>query len=276
MRSLLLLALILSGCDTTPTNDAGTDASTRDAPVNRDAPVAVDAPVGGDAPVAVDAPADLDALVLADAPEPVDAPSDPDGGVPETLLRNADFAACDTYATLPTALPDEMNHLTANRLTPSTYPFTVRQVGYFLELSSEDGQCNAGFAHRVDLYVTSDASPPNEPGAALVASIEVPAATEPFAAVVEGARSLRHTLPTPITLVEGQHLYIAVQLTAGTPNPDGAMTQSLCASGCFGGAEAGTMFWSNAATVPYAWADLLTDFGIDFELGAWASSEITE
>lgn len=266
MRALpfFAAALTLIGCNTTPSTDAGTDAApSPDAHVSADAHVVVDAPA-----VVADAPA-----VVADAPAVVaDAPVTP----AETLLRSADFATCETYATLPTALPDEMNHLTTNRLTPTSYPFTVRQVGYFLELSSEDGQCNAGFAHRVDLYVTSDTTPPNEPGTSLVASIAVPAATAPFADTIEEARALRHTLATPITLTAGQHLYVAVQLTAGTPNAAGEMTQSLCASGCFGGAEAGTQFWSNAAATPYAWADLFTDFGIDFELGTWASSEIGE
>ena len=141
----------------------------------------------------------------------------------------------------------------AARLTPESYPFVVETVRYHVvtetEAAGSEG-CNAGLAHRVELYVTTETAPPAEPDPAAV--IDAPAEPD-----LDLDHLASHEVSPPITLTEGQHLFIAVEM-AGTPGGE-----RLCVSACDNpAAEADRSYWSGAATPPYPWATM-SSLGLD-------------
>lgn len=85
------------------------------------------------------------------------------------------------------------------------------------------------------------------------------------------------TLASPIVLAAGEALYVSVEMVGhyealpdgGSPFDDGgtALNTSVCIDACRtafdGGAapQVGIDYWSNAAVEPYAWADMVADFG---------------
>jgi hypothetical protein len=182
------------------------------------------------------------------------------GGAPlpgDLVLRNAP-ELCGTFA-LIAPLPEEVGHLAAGRLTPTSYPFTVTEIGY--ELVGNLATCNNTLPHRTDIYVLSDETLPATPSSAAtsVLSFDVdPGPTD------ETVRTVTLPLDQPIELTEGQHLAIAVEMVA-----DGSTT--ACLNFCMDVAPVERSFWSNAVLEPYDWADMVSDFGFNGTYVVFAS-----
>jgi hypothetical protein len=169
-----------------------------------------------------------------------------DAGETAVYLSNV-ARDCEENNSIGAVLPDEAGHYAATTLTPATYPATVSHIGYHLVGTNDD--CLGGLAHDVLVYVLDDVRPPNEPtDEQLVATIEVAASTS-----VEDIQMFEHALEAPITLTTGQHLVVAIQM-----NGNEELTHGICVMTCDTGGEANEDWWSNAAAVPFAWADMFS------------------
>jgi hypothetical protein len=130
----------------------------------------------------------------------------------------------------------EAGHLIAARLTPPSYPYEVTEVQYELVGAAP---CDSSFGHRVEVFVGTDDAPANDPAAT---RLDVPAAV-----TTEPVRVVQLTLPSPITLQSGEHLFVAVELVhEGTS----------CIGMCDGAGDWTRNYWSNAQSAPYSWAAL--------------------
>lgn len=182
----------------------------------------------------VDAP-----VVVVDAPRPpVDAP-------PATVVLGNVAAGCVSDQKIGPLLPDEAGHFGATTLTPPRYPFTVTSISY--ALGSNSGTCNAGVAHNVLVFKSTADKPSLRPTA------DGPITTLTVAAAADADRNIAMQLPTAITLNAGEKLIVAIQLKA-------AGNKSICISAC-PSAHVKQDWWSNAVAEPYAWADMVAEFG---------------
>lgn len=203
--------------------------------------------------------------------------------------------ACARAALVSAALPAEAGHWVAGRITPPSYPFRVEKVTYGLgggPLAS--AKCRLDIPHRVRGYVVSGQTtladggttvrrPPAEPTDAGLIAFEVAGGNTADAGELLGAdggvrgRTVTVSLPQPIVLQAGQSLFISLEIAGrnevfpdgGGALADGGMPPNtcLCMDACrasFDGGSApraGVDYWSNAAAEPYAWADMVSDFG---------------
>jgi len=149
-------------------------------------------------------------------------------------------------------------HLAAVRLTPESYPYEVSGVAYVL---AHGNKCSAKVAHRVELYVDTNAQPSNMP--TIVEQIDVPA----LASGMGSFRLVEQPLAAPITLSQGESLFVAVEL-AGTP------AEHACIMNCAGTGDDDRNYWSNATAAPYNWATLAS-FGnaTNLRIGANGSAK---
>lgn len=167
----------------------------------------------------------------------VDAP-DPDGSN-LTLLTNENPCKTEKASIIPDA--KEFGHLFAARLTPKTYPFTVTNIRYMLSRGKDS--CANVIAHRVEVYVSSKTTPDNSP--TIKATIKVPATS-----VIVGSRLVSLTLPTPIKLQTGEHIFVAVEMATD------ATKKVICMDVCDKNGTTDRNYWSNATKPPYNWATL--------------------
>jgi hypothetical protein len=165
------------------------------------------------------------------------------GGDPN-LLTNESPCMGPEVPLAPSA--GEEGHFSAARLTPSSYPFTVNKIRYYL---AGDGSCTNGIAHQVMVFRGSDVAPAATP--TVDAIIDVPAEAE-----TASDRTVELDLQTPIQLTAGEHLFIAVEM-AGDKN-----TVVLCTLTCMGNGIADRNYWSNATAAPFPWGTL-DSFGIN-------------
>ena len=113
----------------------------------------------------------------------------------------------------------------------------------------------------MEAYVVTDTTPPSTP--APVVSIEV---SEEADAPIDRVMTLE--LSDPITLSDGEHLYVVVQMV-GVPD-----AEHLCVVGCDNpAAEPDRNWWSNGTAPPYDWATLHS-FGLDFNAEIWAAGYV--
>ncbi len=170
----------------------------------------------------------------------------PDAAVERIALRNQEECAGGIFGIGPA--PGEAGHLAATRLTPPSYPFSVESVRY--EVPATQGACSQGVAHRVEVYVTSENTPAAQPIA--IETINVPKS----AGTTEDVW-LEHELADAISLSEGEHLIVAVEM-AGEPQ-----TAAMCVYMCNpdGSELVDRNWWSNSDVTPYPWADTVTLFG---------------
>ena len=182
-----------------------------------------------------------------------------------TTITNSDFQSCEARNYIAPALPSEAGHRVATRLTPSEYPFQVKDIGYDLYGALSAG-CNATLEHRVELYISTADAPVASP--TVVQTINVPAFTGD---VADDLREVALSLESPIVLTEGQSLYVSVEHAAGAL-VDGAPTEAICSVVCKDNeGKVGRYYWSNAATAPYNWADTVAVFGLNSNYTYWAS-----
>lgn len=195
-----------------------------------------------------------------DNPAGADAPpATPDAPTAQTMtLKNvpslADCAGTDQFSIAP-VIPQETGHLAAGRLAPPSYPFEVESIGYDLAAPGGSADCDLSLPHRVDVYVASGVAPSNTPS--VVQSFDVPAGSA-------ANHSVDLELASPITLTSGQSLFVAVEMAGnGTSTTS---TKAVCIAACrlAAGALSDVDYWSNAAATPYAWADMVDDFGFTY------------
>lgn len=228
-------------------------------------------PSGSDAGMRVDAGGRDGGAARDDAGGGLDAGevADPDaGGSTMTEVANVrSAAACplESQAGTYPVLPGEAGHYAATRLRPPSYPFVIRSVAYDLVAPAGVAQCNAGIAHEVQLYV-GGAMPSASPSSdgSLAETIAVPAG-------MTGPHTNELELETPVTLEEGEYLYVAIQL-AGAGEPP---TTSLCLGACGEGTAISDVdYWSNATAEPFSWNDMVDDFAFtnNFMVRAYGSA----
>jgi hypothetical protein len=136
------------------------------------------------------------------------------------------------------AAPGEQDHWLGTRLAPRQWPYRVDAVEYTLLNELGEG-CSSDVETRARIWKTNGATPGDPPEFAF----EFPRAGEapPASAYV----FVRHELPEPIVLMEGEALVVAVQMTG---DPAG---RHLCVAGTdLGRAASGVFFWSNAVRAP--------------------------
>ena len=231
---LVLAALLLGACsDDGDAADKGAPDAARDAGPPKD--------VSPDKP-APDSAASPDTAPVPDKGPVADA-LDPDGSN-LTLLTNENPCKTEKASIIPDA--KEFGHLFAVRLTPKTYPFTVTNLRYTLSRGKDS--CANVIAHRVEVYVSSKTTPDNSP--TIKATINVPATT-----VMVGARLVTLTLPTPIKLQTGEHIFVAVEMATDKTK------KVICMDVCDKNGTTDRNYWSNATKPPYKWATLAS-FGM--------------
>lgn len=203
-------------------------------------------------------PATPDAHAQADAtPATPDAPSGPatvDFGNGATTCQGSTVSAKE--ADIGPDLPSEIGDPAAARLTPPSYPFKVTSVSY--RLTGMETSCGTNIDGAVTVFATDGGAPPATP---------VDAQTIQVAASTTDERTLvvTETLPTPITLTQGQDLYVAVQM-----NANAAQTVSLCLDGCAKTSDDLRAYWSEETAAPFTWDSLYTD-GLAMDYAIWAT-----
>ncbi|MBK7859913.1 MAG: hypothetical protein IPJ65_15070 [Archangiaceae bacterium] len=137
------------------------------------------------------------------------------------------------------AAAGESGHWDATRLTPPGYPFTVVGVDWLLVANAS---CNTSITHSVKVFKGTSATPDATPTNVQMTSIT------PFGS---GATIPVHfTLPTPVVLNAGEHLFVAVEMKI-------VGQQENCLALCVGQpGQADRNWWSNAVGTPYAWTTL--------------------
>ena len=229
----IALTLALSGC---PSSDDDDSAMPDDDAADDDA---------ADDDAADDDVADDDA---ADDDAADDDAADDDSADPvEELLTNFPASCSSWSAVMP--LAGEEGHLAAGRLTPPSWPFTVDRVVYSLLHGSQDGlECNAEYAHRVELFTGTSPTPDASPTAPTVEAV-------PEDEVSGAERLVVVDLDPPLTIEQDEHLFVAVELVGSYPDVG-------CLSLCNDGQTYDDRnWWSNATAAPYSWAQL-ADYGV--------------
>jgi hypothetical protein len=186
-----------------------------------------------------------------------------EGGHAEVELSNvpneADCPAAMQYGIAP-ILPGEAGHYATTRLVPPSYPFEVTRIGYWLATPAGVAQCaDQSLPHQVQIYVSDGAEPSNTPSTdgTLVDTLDV-------AGGAEAAHAVEVPLTSPITLQEGESIFIAVQMV-------GSGAQSICIGACGATAAIGGVdFWSNAANEPFTYLDMIDDFGFTYNFSTRA------
>jgi hypothetical protein len=170
---------------------------------------------------------------------------------PNTVISNTD-PSC--YWVPYLASDGQENHLAAARLTPPSYPFVIAFVRYTL-LSDMD-YCDNRLGHGVDVFVGSAVAPAASP--AVIEHFDVPMNDD-----FQLEKVMLHELSAPLTLEQGEHVFVAVRMTANVP------LSRLCVLSCGGPAfQQDRNYWSNAVAPPYPWTMVSPDGGRNFAFEA--------
>ncbi len=239
----------------TPSNDAGSaaDAAAPTPELDQGMMSPDEMDIGADATAAdqgVDAGAAPDVSMLEDAGHTMmDSDVLTVGRSPET---------CETIALLAPSIPSESGHYAAKILTPAQYPFAIESIQYALVSNEDVPTCSGAVAHRVLLFAIEEAGAlPATPSATGLGYRQYDVPAEPDALA---GRQVNITVPIPLIITEGQRIAVAIQFAVDEG-------RHPCLASCEDAAEAaGIDWWSNAAESPFAWQDLIADFGLDGEL----------
>ncbi len=156
-------------------------------------------------------------------------------------------------------LPDEIGDPAVARLTPPSYPFQVTSVSY--KLTGMEATCGTNIAHAVTVFAAPSADqPPATPANAQRIAVDASATDQRTLVVTK-------PLPTPITLTQGEDLYVAVEMDANA-----AKTVAVCLDGCGISADDKRQFWSEQKQAPFTWATLYS-FGIAEDYAIWAEGQ---
>lgn len=177
----------------------------------------------------------------------------PDGAMPDAMAGHITLENhpedCAPTAIVGAFLPDELGHWAAERLEPPSTPFLVDTIEYHLSGPTADtAQCATGVPHRVFVVSAPGAGPPASPAA--LESYRTFDVSPPEAASWVSELEL----DPPLVVGAGEALFVGVE--AGTAVAGTQLCIVICPD-----PVPGVSFWSNSATAPYPWADLL-DFDI--------------
>ncbi len=165
------------------------------------------------------------------------------GEVP--MLHND--AACELWTYVAASAADD-GHLAAVRLTPPSYPFVATEIQY--ELVGQQPDCDTGIAHRIELSSGWGVMPPATPSQILVVH-DTPA--------TERVRVVTKELVQPVELVAGMHLFVAVELVAG----------SSCIAACARVTDTGRDYVSTTVHEPHSWIPIASAHtSVHFRIGA--------
>ena len=189
--------------------------------------------------------------------EPADADEKTDdiaGPVESSLVVGPALEDCAVVGLLAPNIPSEAGHYAAKVLTPTSYPFAIDGIRYSLLTNNEVITCSGAPAHQVLLFaIDAGASLPATPSASGLGYRQYDVPADPSAA---GGRNVDLEVPIPLILTEGQSAVVAIQLATDGP-------AHICVADCQSAMPAaGTDWWSNAATPPFAWQDLVVDFSL--------------
>ena len=158
---------------------------------------------------------------------------------------------------LAPSLPGDAGHYVATVLTPRSYPFAIEAIQYTPIKNDDVPTCNGSLAHQVMLFAIDGDTLPETPSATGLGyrSYDVPA--DPSG--VDG-RHVEVAMPIPLILTEGQRAVVAIQFAVEGD-------EHLCVANCLSrGGEPGLDYWSNGADAPFAWQDLVADFGLNSQM----------
>ncbi len=179
------------------------------------------------------------------------------GEPPENMLSVVPLVCLDNGVTNP-ILPEEAGHYAATTLTPNVYPFTVERVRYNIRGPGYKPSCSTAIAHEVQVYVTQESKPPPKPSETAASFVTI---AMPAEAMTEEFRVIDLPLAQPIVLNEGDRLVVAVEMAAAADLKTG-----VCIRSCYDFAVANVDWWSNVADEPFAWSDLVVDYGFEANL----------
>ena len=131
----------------------------------------------------------------------------------------------------------------ALHVLPPSYPYLVTGARYTtLELLMPGLRCTTEPTQHIQVFVQRDAWPAAEP--LHVADVEVPGET----LADRTMRTVEVTLPAPILLQEGDHLFVSVSLNGVRPDVS-------CVVACYANNSAApdSFWWSNAVAAPFDW-----------------------
>lgn len=186
--------------------------------------------------------------------------SETHSGVPLNVNIQQDIAACLSGEKAMQAIvpsDDEFGEWEAIKLTPSGYPYEVREVLYVL---LHEGDHLADMPHLVQLAVTSDITPPAVPDVLAEFSVELEA-------VDQGPNVISLSLDTPLNLTDGETLWVFVEMNGIVGQFVGFSKMAL--AHCPDTDWDPGAFWSQSTTTPYDWTPMST-FGLYEDPMVWA------
>ncbi len=220
----LALGLMASDCKGTPT-DSDTEGTDTDTDTDTDSDTDDDSDSDSDSDTAVEA----------------------FGLIGNTTLRNANPSCTDDDRSVLGPNAGEEGELLAARFTPDGFPFNLQSLHISLVNEAAGGaNCDADLPITIQVFVeepSATGAPPTSPTA--VETFHVPAPS----AVSGTERHIYLHLTNPVDVVSGESVYVAVKTTGVFP----AVT---CVETCENGGAAQLLFWSQADSAPYSWADL--------------------
>ena len=116
------------------------------------------------------------------------------------------------------------------------------------------GDCTAGPAHQVRVWVGDDATPPSAPPADSQL-VDAPAG--------DGSRTVELILDSPLTVADGQFVFVAVEMLGEGSRP-------MCLVWCDTDYHADRNWWSYATAEPFSWGE--APCGGDLEVEVAGSS----
>lgn len=161
----------------------------------------------------------------------------------DTVLGDYSADSCADSVMFPSSGED--GHWMALHVLPPSYPYLVTGARYTtleLLMSELDLRCTTEVTQHIQVFVQRDAWPAAEP--LHVADVEVPGET----LADRTMRTVEVTLPAPILLQEGDHLFVSVSLNGARPDVS-------CVVACYANNSAApdSFWWSNAVAPPFDW-----------------------
>jgi hypothetical protein len=230
---------------------------------NEQFPCTEDSTCPSHVPVCVKQDTSDDTGMCATVSPPSDGGVDDGGQGSEIVLQNATIP-CRTanVGTLAPLLPDEANVLAVTKLTPPAWPFFVTELSYYVG-SLSYAPCNGALAHEVLVMVHDGDLPPSSPSTDGTLIERIPVSDE---GVQNGPAQRLTSIPfvTPIELTDGESLFVGITIAT---NDD--VDQSICVYTCTESATPGVNFWSEQATEPYSFLDVVTALDVPGDFQVW-------
>ncbi|MEN0063895.1 MAG: DapH/DapD/GlmU-related protein [Myxococcota bacterium] len=168
-------------------------------------------------------------------------------------LETSGLQGCEVANAIIPIFPSEVSHVYGVRLAVGGISrFEVDNLVYSLVDQLGIPLCNGARSHRLDVWVQNTDFPDATPVlqfSTVLTQTPTPGAPNDFYVV---------DIPNFI-VAPNEQVFVGFEMTAD------AQDDALCVLTCGQGTAVpmgGEHFWSNAATTPYNWSDVVTDFGI--------------